>query len=447
MSRAELDKYSKYSTTIAFGVVDEYYRNTTGRGLKSGLGVNTIELKFQETPHGVPKGAISGNIMKGLQSISGYVMMPPWDVICPQADMDLKYLRARFALQRRDISFMDGAFMSSLVDLADYMKANWKLLCEDMRQGKINEEIRIDKEWRDRFTAMLPADPRRAGELEAEFEKGMNGIFPRIWKNLQAVCSIGTGGFAAYTKKMRTYTGKNIPFQFLTYAASEGMFATARHVNESSYVLIPDGGFFEFIPEKSEDPSDILTMDQLEPGERYEIVVTNLSGFYRYRIGDVVMVSGYYNEAPLLEFAYRKSQMLSIAGEKTNEEAVRWSLGKFIEDTGVNILDYSVYADTDTEPGHYVVLMEPDHIIPEEDIPRLRDALDDRLMQANPSYGAKVRTGVLKPMEIVFVQQDTYQLYRELMIVKGVSANQLKPVRVIDTPIKKKFFFGLRERY
>ena len=75
VSRAELDKYSKYSTTIAFGVVDEYYRNTTGRGLKSGLGVNTIELKFQETPHGVPKGAISGNIMKGLQSISGYVMM------------------------------------------------------------------------------------------------------------------------------------------------------------------------------------------------------------------------------------------------------------------------------------------------------------------------------------------------------------------------------------
>ena len=68
-------------------------------------------------------------------------------------------------------------------------------------------------------------------------------------------------------------------------------------------------------------------------------------------------------------------------------------------------------------------------------------------MQANPSYGEKIRTGILGKTELIFVQQQTYQLYRDMMIMKGVSQNQLKPVRVIDTPMKLKFFYGLRERY
>ena len=68
-------------------------------------------------------------------------------------------------------------------------------------------------------------------------------------------------------------------------------------------------------------------------------------------------------------------------------------------------------------------------------------------MQANPAYGQMVRDGVLGSMELVVLQQQTYQLYREMMIMKGVSSNQMKPVRVIDTPQKEKFFFNLKEPY
>ena len=58
-----------------------------------------------------------------------------------------------------------------------------------------------------------------------------------------------------------------------------------------------------------------------------------------------------------------------------------------------------------------------------------------------------LRNGSLGPMEIVFLQQQTYQLYRDVMIMKGASANQLKPVRVIDSPFKEHFFFDLKENY
>jgi hypothetical protein len=241
------------------------------------------------------------------------------------------------------------------------------------------------------------------------------------------------------------YSGKSIPFNNLCYAASESFMAVARHMGDESYVLIPDGGFYEFIPARAEDDSKTLNIDELEVGEDYEIIITNLSGFYRYRIQDIVRVTGYYNETPMLRFVYRKNQLVSIAGEKTNEEALRWAVNEFSIHSGLSVSDYSVFADLSTSPGHYVILMEPGRIVPEDEVPHYRNIIESTLMHANPSYGEKVRSGVLNPLELVFVQQQTYLLYRDMMVMRGASPNQLKPVRVIDSPAKEKFFFGLRE--
>ena len=450
VSQEELDIYSKYGTAMALGVADEYFHNTTSKSAPSGKAINAIELKMMETDYGVPKGAISATLMRPLKDIIPYFSTAPWSVVCPEGDMDMKYLKARMALAEKNVAFMDAAFMTALVDIMDYIKENHEMLCDDIELGIINEDVNVNEVTREALKEYIQPDKKRADELRKEFAKGFDTpIIPRIWPKLVWIGGIGTGGFFTYSKKMRKYAGKNIPFNNLCYAASESFIAVARHFGDESYVLVPEGGFYEFIPMKEGkgETDETLTIDELEVGEDYEIIVTNISGFYRYRIKDVIRVTGFYNESPLIQFAYRMNQMLSIQGEKTNEEAVRWTMEQFIKETGLQINDYSVYANTDTEPGHYTFLLEPDHIIPKEDIPKLRDLLDAKMGQANPSYGDKVRTGILGPMELVLVQQQTYQLYRDLMIMKGTSANQLKPVRIIDTPMKEKFFFGLKEDY
>ena len=141
-------------------------------------------------------------------------------------------------------------------------------------------------------------------------------------------------------------------------------------------------------------------------------------------------MTGYYNETPMLRFVYRKNQLVSIAGEKTNEEALRWAVNEFSIQSGLSVSDYSVFADLGTSPGHYVILMEPGRIVPEDEVPHYRNIIESTLMRANPSYGEKVRSGVLQPLELVFVQQQTYLLYRDMMVMRGASPNQLKPVRV-----------------
>ena len=222
---------------------------------------------------------------------------------------------------------------------------------------------------------------------------------------------------------------------FLTYAASESLMAVARTLNEGEFVLIPDSGFYEFIPIDSADEETSLTMDQLEVGKDYEIVITNLSGLYRYRIKDVIRVTGWHKKAPKLKFVYRKNQMISIAGEKTSQEAVSWVVEQFAKKTGCEIPDYSIYADLSVDPGRYVLL----------EVKEYEELLNNLFSQANPNLGFVIKNNQLQKPKLKIVQQQTYALYTDMQVMRGTSRNQIKPVRIIDAPAKEKFFFTLTE--
>jgi len=73
-------------------------------------------------------------------------------------------------------------------------------------------------------------------------------------------------------------------------------------------------------------------MDEVEAGQSYELAVTTAWGLYRYRLGDVVQVVGFFEGgdgrrgAPLIEFGYRLGQLLNVRGEKTSERAMAEAL-------------------------------------------------------------------------------------------------------------------------
>lgn len=100
---------------------------------------------------------------------------------------------------------------------------------------------------------------------------------------------------------------KKINFLVTFSLASEGLMGLNLKVNGSEYILVPGAMFFEFIPIPKENrKKQVLFMDQVEVGKSYELVITNLSGLYRYRMGDVIKVVGHYNQAVVIEFQYRK---------------------------------------------------------------------------------------------------------------------------------------------
>ena len=114
-----------------------------------------------------------------------------------------------------------------------------------------------------------------------------------------------------------------VPIYSAIYGCSEGVIGINVNPDSKGYVLLPRAMFFEFIPEVDCDQSQpqVLFSDQLAPGQRYELVVTTLSGFCRYRLGDVIRLVGWYGtDTPVIEFLYRRGQLLSIVGEKITEE-------------------------------------------------------------------------------------------------------------------------------
>ena len=59
-------------------------------------------------------------------------------------------------------------------------------------------------------------------------------------------------------------------------------------------------GFFEFIPEdqwEQEFPKTLLPWE-VKAGDRYRIVFSNYSGFYRYDLGDIVEIDGVIRASP-----------------------------------------------------------------------------------------------------------------------------------------------------
>ncbi len=440
--------YGDYTSNVATALIDDYVKKNEGRQMKDGKRLLTATVTQSTVDDGTSRGSISGKMYEHVKDFMLTKVASPPQLLFPEGKMNFKYLKSFYALKEPNITTIAAPFTTAVFDLLHFIELNWVTLCDEIEKGELSKEYDIPDDVRQKLQSELKPDPKRAEFLRNEFKKGFDTPFvPRIWPNMEYINAIGSGGFKIYTDKLRQYTG-NIPMTFCNYAASEAMFAVVTEVESMDYTLIPQGGFYEFLPmDIADDPEEeIMTktknLNELEVGKEYEIIVTNLSGFYRYRIGDIVSIVGYEGESPKLCFYCRKNQMLSIAGEKTNEACVLNVIDNFSAKTGVNVRDYSVFADTEKTPGRYVLFIEPDKPQPKENHAKFRDITDDAMCAANPSYGAKVNDGILSPMSINFVEQETYALYRDVMLTKGVSENQIKPVRIIDTPFKEKFFFN-----
>lgn len=413
--------------------------------LPVGRTIAMLEMEESYTKNGVSIGSISQTALLKVKNFFPSVFTSPTPVIIFQEPLDMRYLKTRYALEAKDAINISASFMNYVLDLMVYTEANWEMLVEDIRLGRINDSINAGVKTRPELEKNLKPNPKRADELQAIFEEGFDTpIMKRIWPNMTWIYAIGTAGFAIYTEKVRRYSG-DVPVFYGVYAASEAMMAQSRHAEDEDFVLIPYGGYFEFIPLDAEDQETTLSADQLEVGKDYEIIVTNLSGFYRYKIKDVIRVTGFTDEAPRIKFVFRRNQLINLAAEKTNDEQMSWVIREFEKETGSKVMDYSVYPDTESKPPRYVVFMEADPI-PDQSLDELSDLVHTKLSITNPDVDEVYQHGTIAKSRVLFVQPETYLLYRELMIRKGASANQLKPVRILDNPFRQKFFRLLEKK-
>ena len=213
-------------------------------------------------------------------------------------------------------------------------------------------------------------------------------------------------------------------------------------VGNYDYVLLPRSLIYEFIPVDGDENARPLTLDQLEVGKDYEIIITNFSGLYRYRIMDIVRCTGEYNKSKKIQFLYRSNMGLNVANEKTTTEMLDWVAAKLQEKFGIDFEGFSYYPDTDERLARYVLLVETKSDIPTTRREEFEDALNEFMKEANEKYEKYIRWGMITAPRVYQLENGSYAAYRHSLVEQGRALNQIKPVVVLNTPEKKEFFFS-----
>ncbi len=385
-----------------------------------------------------------------LKPITPFFCTSPTSLLYPEHEelLDTSYLQLRFALENRKVSYLGSIVVTLLTTMFDYLEENWEMLCDDIEKGIINPNIKITPELYDEYKTKFKPNPQRAAELRREFEKGFDTpIAPRIWPKLTWAYGMIGSNLKLYVEKLRKHIGDDIPIHNMGFAAAEGFFAMATELDVHDGVLLPHCLFFEFLPIEDEDEGGDenvtpLLINQLEVGKKYELVVSNFSGLYRYRMEDVVEVTGMHNNTPKIEFLYRRNLGMNIANEKTTTQMVDFAVKETAAEMGNEFVGHSMYADFSTTPPRYCLLAEPKNPVSEEDRQKYIDILDEKFKGFNEKYYKYRRWGMINRPEVLFLKEKTYWDYRESLRAKGKVLNQIKPVTIINSEERCEFFFS-----
>lgn len=381
---------------------------------------------------GVPICSATSGGMKAIKIILPKMYTSPYEVMKIKDKNSALYLHLLFGLEEKNLFYICGVFISNVLDLLRVLEEKSKSLVKDIRIGKIDRNLDIDDDKRKVLNQYLKPNAARADELEREFTKGFEGICRRIWPNLTYIAAVTGANFSIYDDKVNYYTGL-LPIYSPAYAATEAMMGINPYASKIRYVIIPDTVFYEFIPVEESDKNNLQTycIDELKIGEKYEVIVTNYAGFYRYRLGDIIKVVDYYNNSPEIEFLYRKNQVLNMVSEKTTEDHLKSSINKTINNFNLSLIDYTTLEDNTITPGRYVFYFEFNEEVPKSKVRDLEKNLDLELQKANLAYGRFRKNNRLSCISIIIVKRNTFDDIKKFLISKGVSKSQIKIPRVI----------------
>ncbi|XP_022033458.1 probable indole-3-acetic acid-amido synthetase GH3.1 [Helianthus annuus] len=370
-------------------------------------------------------------------------------ILCPDSFQSM-YAQMLCGLYDREQVLRIGAiFASGLLRAIRFLHLYWKELCQDIRTGTLDKRV-SDPDIQHCMVRILRPDHALANVIESECSKeNWEGIITRIWPNAKYLEVIVTGAMAQYIPTLDYYSG-GLPKVCTMYASSECYFGINLNPlcepSEVSYTIMPNMAYFEFLPCDPHSGStsnnvSLVDLVNVEIGKEYELVITTYA-LYRYRVGDILRVTGFHNSAPKFHFVRRKGVLLSIDSDKTTEPELQSAIdnaSKLLNRFDTNVVEYTSYADTRSIPGHYVIFWEllvkdPTNYPTDEVLEQCCLVMEESL---NSVYRqGRVECKSIGPLELRVVKNGTFECLMDHALSRGASINQYKVPRCVSyTPI------------
>jgi hypothetical protein len=357
------------------------------RGIKWGnsyWSITPAATKNEYTEGGIPIGfeddkEYFGALEKKLLDV---IFAVPSDAV--EADnMETFYYKTALGLLKcRDLTLISVWNPSFLILLLNYMEKNKEKLAKDIsvKNGKRALEV------------------RRCLNEKA---------FEKLWKNLKVISCWSDGNAKPYADKLKEIFPQSA-------LQPKGLLATEGSV---SFPMVEAGGavlsimshFFEF---EAVENSRIFLADELELGKEYAVILTTSGGFYRYRLKDIIQVTGFMGMKPVIKFLGKQDKVSDLFGEKLNELFIKVTMEKMGVDNGFFMLA--------PETDRYVLYIQSEQVDLAEHL--------EAALRANFHYDYCRKLGQLKPVKVFLLTGNPEEEYLEECVRRGQRLGDIKPV-------------------
>jgi hypothetical protein len=263
-------------------------------------------------------------------------------------------------------------------------------------------------------------------------------ILPKdIW-SLKLLISSGTDS-AVYRERIKEAWGR---YPLDVYGATECVMIAMQTWDYGDMTFVPNMNLLEFMPEAeytkwSQDPvyqPRTLLLDEVVPGERYVVVVTNFHGgpLVRYMLGDMVQITSLRNtklniNIPQMVFYSRADNVIDFAGASLTEKVI-WQA---IEDSGLDYVEWVARKEIRQWPVLHLYVELKNARQSEKEVAAL---IDKRLRLAREDYRHMVESDGLELLEVTLLPSGAFQNHIAMRQAAGADPAWLKPPHINPAP-------------
>ena len=251
-----------------------------------------------------------------------------------------------------------------------------------------------------------------------------------LWPNLKTYMHGGVG-FEPYREQFRELIPSE-DFDYMEiYNASEGYFSIQDTAEEGMLLLTDHGVYFEFVHISDIEHSHptILKLEEVEPGEKYAMLISTYAGLWRYMIGDTVQ---FVSIAPYrIKVVGRTQHYINVFGEEVMIGNTDQAIAETCLLTQAIVKEYTVgpiYMEQPGKGGHqWLIEFE---VMPTS-LTEFEALLDLKLKEINSDYEAKrYKNMALGPLKIKALPNGSFHNWLKS---KGKISAQVKVPRLSNT--------------
>jgi GH3 auxin-responsive promoter len=373
------------------------------------------------TPGGIPIGFEEDTRYLGARGdLLSRIMAVPPEVRQIEDIESFRYVTLLFLLRARNLALI-SVWNPTFLTLLMSRLPGWHLrLAHDLETGSLSPPTPLPQG--ERLSAPGTPDPRRAAQLRAAFRSGVEPATAHssLWPHLRLLSLWDEAHAALYAPEAaRLFPQARIQGKGLI---STECFVSLPLTGQKGAVLSLRSHFLEFVPQGSKD--ETLLAHELEEGGRYSLAVTTGGGLYRYRMGDVVEVTGRFQDCPLIRFLGKEDLVSDRFGEKLNERhasrVLRGTLARHAPDAHFAMLAF------EEEPRGYALFIEAEGAR-ETTLLSLADDVEGQLCE-NHHYRYCRDLGQLGYLRVFRVRRGAAETYQEACRSGGQRTGDIKPV-------------------